>query len=63
MIKCPYCGVEMGVMADVTITIPSSYYRKLTKETFRKKELQIWGVDWEYADFICPKCGFVKRRK
>ena len=58
---CPKCKKEeLTIMADITISMPSKYYRDLTKDKLRKKEVELWGVNWADASWICPKCGLIR---
>lgn len=44
--RCPKCGSEnVTFMADVTISAPMEFYHNLSKRAFRKKDVQLWGVD------------------
>lgn len=55
--RCPKCGSEnVTFMADVTISAPMEFYHNLSKRAFRRKEVQLWGVDWHRADIVCHDC-------
>lgn len=49
----------MRMQVQTTISCPSSMNRHFTKRNMRKKEVYFLGVNWETADYICPKCGFI----
>lgn len=59
MRKCEHCGSEGRIMVQMTVVAPGSMYMNLPKRNFRYKEVEVWGVLWETADFICgsPACG------
>lgn len=57
---CPNCGKhEMRIMANLTFSCPSDWFHRLTKKKMTSKDFEVWGVDWDFADFICPKCGLI----
>ena len=56
--KCKNCGCEdFTVMTSMIVSMPFDMYHNLTKKKMRKKEFEVWGVNWDLADFICKKCG------
>lgn len=57
---CPKCGSNTTMMIQVTMVIPSEMTSQLSKKNIAKKEVQLWGVNWDSADHICtnPKCRF-----
>jgi hypothetical protein len=57
--KCPKCGSPTRMMVQTCITAPSELYGNMTKAAYRRKDVELWGVLWETADFICTneKCG------
>ena len=56
--KCKHCGCEdFTVMTSMIVSMPFDMYHNLTKKKMRKKEFEVWGVNWDLADFICKECG------
>lgn len=60
--KCPKCGMDMVWMGEVIILIKDTdkYFHKLSKNAFRSKDIEIFGVDWENGNLYCPNylnCG------
>ena len=56
--KCKHCGCDdFTVMTTMIVSMPSDMYRHLTKQKMRKKEFEVWSVNWDLADFICKNCG------
>lgn len=56
--KCKNCGCEdFTIMTSMIVSMPSNMYCHLTKKKMRQKDFEVWGVDWDLADFICKKCG------
>ncbi|MFT4064333.1 hypothetical protein [Paraburkholderia sp.] len=49
------------MMVQTCIKAPGELYRNMTKAAYRRKDVELWGVLWETADFICTneKCGHV----
>jgi hypothetical protein len=49
------------MMVNTCITAPGDLYRNLPKAAYRRKDVELKGVLWETADFICmnEKCGHV----
>ena len=58
---CPECKVEMTMSVSLYMVMPSSLEYKITKRDLRKKEVEIWGADWEGARYVCPNCGYVQK--
>lgn len=60
--KCEKCGSETRMQVQLSISAPGACYRKLSKQVFRGKDVQVLGANWETADFICtnPTCGHVR---
>lgn len=57
--QCKKCGSEnLGVMVDITISMPIKYYYALTKSAFRSKDIKMWGANWPKADIICHDCCY-----
>jgi hypothetical protein len=59
--RCQKCGSKQRIMFQLVIAGPAEMYAHTRKADFRKKEVEIWGANWETCDFICtnPKCGHV----
>lgn len=59
--KCEKCGSKMTMQVLATIQAPAELTNNLTKKALQRKEVQILGVNWETADYICtnPNCGHV----
>ena len=58
--KCKKCGCEdFKVMTSMIVSMPIDMYCNLTKQKMRKKEFEVWGVNWDRADFICKNCGHI----
>ncbi len=56
--KCKHCGCEdFTVMTSMIVSMPFDMYHNLTKKKMLKKEFEVWGVNWDLADFICKECG------
>ncbi len=57
--NCPICNsTNLTVMATMTVSMPVDMYCKMTKAGMRRKDFQIWGVNWDMASFICKNCGY-----
>lgn len=56
--KCELCGSPVRIMLQTTIVIPGDLAHKMTKHAYRRKDVELWGCNWDCADFICtnPKC-------
>ncbi|NTX18036.1 hypothetical protein [Burkholderia cepacia] len=50
------------MMVQTCISAPAELFGGLTKAAYRRKDVELWGVLWETADFICTneKCGHVQ---
>ena len=58
--KCFKCKEsETTIMVSMTVSMPSEYAHQLTKKKMLSKDFRIWGVNWEKADILCPKCGLI----
>jgi hypothetical protein len=59
--KCPKCGSDTRMMVQTCITAPGDLHHNLPKAAYRRKDVELKGVLWETADFICTndKCGHV----
>ena len=59
--KCPKCGSDTRMMVQTCITAPGELYHNLPKAAYRRRDVELKGVLWETADFICTneKCGHV----
>lgn len=59
--KCRKCGSATRMMVQTCITAPGELYRNLPKAAYRRKDVELSGVLWETADFICTssECGHV----
>lgn len=47
------------MMVQVCLLAPGSMYHGLSKRNLRHKDVNIQGVLWETAGFVCTACGFV----
>lgn len=56
--KCQHCGGDTRIMVSMTVSAPAWMAHQFSKKNIAKKEFEIWGVNWDAADFICqnPKC-------
>jgi hypothetical protein len=59
--KCLKCGSDTRMMVQTVITAPGDLFRNLPKAAYRRKDVELKGVLWETADFICtnPECQHV----
>lgn len=55
--NCEKCGSPTRMQVQVTVSAPGEFYHKLAKRVFRRKDVDVLGVNWETADFICTKPG------
>lgn len=53
----PKCGDELRMMADITITMPSSLESQLSKKNFRQKSVRIYAANWSNAFYYCENPG------
>lgn len=49
------------MQVQAVLSAPGELTRKLSKQNLRRKDVQVMGVLWETADYICmdPMCGYV----
>lgn len=44
------------MQVNVSVQAPGELYHHLPKRSYRRGDVQVLGVLWETADFICTKC-------
>jgi len=55
---CVNCGSRnVKIMVDITVAIPPKHIRKLSKKTFRSKDVDLLGVNWDRATVLCVDCS------
>jgi hypothetical protein len=56
--KCEHCGGDTRMQVEAIISAPGDLAYQLSKRNLRGKDVQLVGVLWETADFICtnPEC-------
>lgn len=61
---CPKClhPNSLKQIVHVIVECPADV-PNLNKTTFRKKEVQIKGVDWGKAIYFCASCGYSEVHK
>lgn len=60
MYKCTDCGSEdTRLMAQMTVSFPSTMAHDLTATNRRSKKFRVMGVNWDAATVICNSCGYV----
>ena len=59
MWKCDNCGSEnIRFMTSLIFAAHNEYLHNISKTTFRKKEVELWGVMWEDSlSIYCTDCG------
>lgn len=60
-LHCKHCGAEGIIQVNVLVQAPGRMYFNLPKAAFRRADVEILGIEWKTADFVCgnPKCGRV----
>lgn len=50
---CPKCGSETTMQVQAVISAPGELAHQLSKQNLRRKDVQLLGVLWETADYVC----------